>query len=308
MKHLLSLMDLSPVQTQELIDLAAQLKSDWKQGQLKPLLDRKVLVQIYEKPSLRTRVSFESAMIHLGGSGMFMSEKEAGLDGRESLEDVARVVSRFADVVVLRTFSQKMIEDFARVSNCPVVNGLSDDYHPCQALTDILTMQEHCGDIEGKTMVYLGDGNNVARSLAISCADMGVKFILCSPQGYQLEPEFAEILEKRVPGASYEVIEDPLEAVKNADVLYTDVWASMGQEKETAKRRVAFAPYQINAELLAAAPKSVKFMHCLPAKRGLEVTDDVMETPNSIVFDQAENRMHIARAVFAWLLKVSSDK
>ncbi|HCS50171.1 MAG TPA: ornithine carbamoyltransferase, partial [Planctomycetaceae bacterium] len=218
-------------------------------------------------------------------------------------EDVARVVSRFADVVVLRTFSQKMIEDFARVSSCPVVNGLSDDYHPCQALTDILTMQEHCGDIEGKTMVYLGDGNNVARSLAISCADMGVKFILCSPEGYKLEPEFAQLIEKRVPGASYEVIEDPQEAVKNADVLYTDVWASMGQEKETAKRRVAFAPYQINAELLEAAPKSVKFMHCLPAKRGLEVTDDVMETSNSIVFDQAENRMHIARAVFAWLLK-----
>jgi len=301
-KHLLSLLDLSPEETRDIIELTTRLKAQQTTGKLKPMLDRKVLVQIYEKPSLRTRVSFESAMIQLGGSGMFMSEKEAGLDGRESLEDVARVVSRFADVVVLRTFSQKMIEDFAAASTCPVINGLSDDYHPCQALTDLLTMREHCGDVAGKTMVYLGDGNNVAKSLAICCADMGVKFILSAPEGYQFDDEFGKIIKKRNAKASVTIEPDPKVAVKKADVVYTDVWASMGQEKESAKRKKIFAPYQINADLLKAAPKSVKFMHCLPAKRGLEVTDDVMESPNSIVFDQAENRMHVARGVFAWLM------
>lgn len=302
MQHLLSLFDVTPAETQELIDLSSRLKQEWKARTLQPLLPGRVLIQIYEKPSLRTRVSFESAMIHLGGAGMFMTEKEAGLRGRESLRDVARVVSRFADVIVLRTFSQQMIETFAAASRCPVINGLSDDFHPCQALTDLLTMQEHCGPVKGKTLVYLGDGNNVAKSLAICCADLGVKFVLASPKGYQLDRGFFEQVKQRNPRASLVIQPDPHKAVKNADVIYTDVWASMGQEEEAAERRRIFAPYQINRKLLAACPKTVKFMHCLPAKRGEEVTDELMDGKHSIVFDQAENRMHVARGLFARLL------
>ena len=303
MKHLLSLFDITPAQTAEIIELSATLKSEWKQRQLKPTLPGRVLLQIYEKPSLRTRVSFEAAMIHLGGSGLFMTEKEAGLHGRESLADVARVTSRFADVVVLRTFSHQLIEDFATVSSCPVINGLSDDFHPCQALTDLLTLQEATGDLSGKTMVYLGDGNNVAKSLAICCADMGVNFVLSAPDGYQIASSFFDKIRERVPGASLVREPDPIKAVKQADAVYADVWASMGQEAETEKRKKIFAPYQINTKLLAAAPQSAKFMHCLPAKRGLEVTDEIMDGPQSIVFDQAENRMHIARGLFSWLLE-----
>lgn len=302
MQHLLSLFDITPAQTRELLELSARLKQAWKTRTLTQPLPGRVLMQIYEKPSLRTRVSFEAAMIHLGGSGMFMSEKEAGLNGRESLSDVARVASRFADVIVLRTFSQQMIEEFAAHSSCPVVNGLSDDFHPCQALTDLLTLEEHCGPAKGKTFVYLGDGNNVARSLAICCADLGAKFVLSAPKGYQLDRSFFEEIKQRNPKASLVIQPDPHKAVKNADVIYTDVWASMGQEEEAAHRREVFAPYQINRKLLAACPKSVKFMHCLPAKRGEEVTDELMESKQSIVFDQAENRMHIARGLFAWLL------
>ena len=303
MKHLLSLFDITPAQTAEIIELSATLKSEWKQRQLKPTLPGRVLLQIYEKPSLRTRVSFEAAMVHLGGSGLFMTEKEAGLHGRESLADVARVTSRFADVVVLRTFSHQLIEDFATVSSCPVINGLSDDFHPCQALTDLLTLQEATGDLSGKTMVYLGDGNNVAKSLAICCADMGVNFVLSAPDGYQIASSFFDKIRERVPGASLVTEPDPVKAVKQADAVYADVWASMGQEAETEKRKKIFAPYQINTKLLAAAPQSAKFMHCLPAKRGLEVTDEIMDGPQSIVFDQAENRMHIARGLFSWLLE-----
>ncbi|WP_237227597.1 ornithine carbamoyltransferase [Rubinisphaera sp. JC750] len=302
MKHLLSLFEVTPSETETLLDLSAQLKTEWKQRTLKQTLPGRVLLQIYEKPSLRTRVSFESAMIHLGGAGMFMTEKEAGLRGRESLQDVAQVTSRFADVIVLRTFSQQLIEEFAAASRVPVINGLSDDFHPCQALTDLLTMREHCGDLKGKTLVYLGDGNNVAKSLAICCADVGVNFVLSSPKGYQIEPEFWDRLKQRNSKASFKTEADPKKAVAKADVVYTDVWASMGQEEEAAARRKIFAPYQINAELIAACPKSVKFMHCLPAKRGEEVTDEIMDGERSIVFDQAENRMHIARGVFAWLL------
>ena len=302
MKHLRSLFDITPAQTAELIQLSADLKADWKKRQLKQSLPGRVLLQIYEKPSLRTRVSFESAMVHLGGSGIFMTEKEVGFHGRESLEDIARVSSRFADAIVLRTFSQQVIDDFAAVSSCPVINGLSDDYHPCQALTDLLTLQEAAGDLKGKTLVYLGDGNNVARSLAICCADLGVNFVLSAPEGYQIEEEFYDRVRKRNPGASLITQADPIQAVQQADALYTDVWASMGQEEETEKRKKIFSAYQINSTLMNAAPEGVKFLHCLPAKRGLEVTDEVMDSENSIVFDQAENRMHIARGVFEWLL------
>ena len=304
MRHLTSLLELTPGEVRDVLAKSAQLKADYKAGKREQLFPGRVIVQIFEKPSLRTRTSFEAAMIHLGGSGMFMTEKEAGLHGRESTADIARVVSSMADVVTLRTFSQKLIEDFAAVSACPVINALSDASHPCQALTDILTMQEVCEeDVTGKTLVYVGDGNNVAVSLAEICAMLGVRFVCSSPTGYELDSALLPVLESKFPGAKLVLETDPAKAVKDADVIYTDVWASMGQESEKEARMQAFQDYQINEELLAKAPSSAKFMHCLPAKRGLEVTDGVMDGPACVAFQQAENRMHLAKGLIAWLLE-----
>ena len=302
MKHLLSLLELSPDDIRELFQLAADLKAKTKRGQRPALLQQRILTQVFEKPSLRTRVSFEAAMMQLGGSSIFLSAKDAGLQGRESLADVARVLSSYSDVVVLRTFSQKLIEDFASYSNCPVVNGLSDDHHPCQALTDLFTIQEVFGDLQ-RRLVYVGDGNNVAVSLAEICAQLDVPFTVCTPKGYELDAKLLADLKQRFPKADLSVTTDPKQAVKDADVIYTDVWASMGQESEAAQRNNVFAPYQINAPLMAAAPKTARFMHCLPARRGTEVTDDVMDGPQCLAFEQAENRMHMAKGLLAWLLK-----
>ncbi len=303
MKHLTSLLDWTPDQVRELLELTGKLKQDTQAGIRQPVLGGRVLVQIFEKPSLRTRVSFEAAMIQLGGSGMFMTEKDAGLNGRESLADVARVVTRMADIITLRTFSQTMIEEFASFAHCPVVNALSDERHPCQALTDLLTMQELLGDVTGKTLAYIGDGNNVAVSLATICAMLEVNFVIAHPEGYALPAGTFETLTKKFPKASLTVESDPVKAVKTADAIYTDVWASMGQEEESDTRQKVFAPFQINSKLLEKAPTHVKFLHCLPAKRGLEVTDDVMESHAQEVFMQAENRMHLAKGLFVTLLK-----
>ncbi|WP_459556165.1 ornithine carbamoyltransferase [Lacunimicrobium album] len=303
MKHLTSLLDWTPDEVKALLDLSRKLKQDAAAGIRQPLLDGYVLVQIFEKPSLRTRVSFEAAMIQLGGSGIFMTEKEAGLHGRESLADVARVVTRMADIITLRTFSQKMIEEFAQHASCPVINALSDDRHPCQALADILTMQELFGDVTGRTMVYVGDGNNVAISLATICAMTGVNFVISHPDGYAMPEKVIPDLLKRYPDAKLSVEKDPKKAVQNADAIYTDVWASMGQEEQSDTRSKVFQPYQINESLLKNAPSHAKFLHCLPAKRDQEVTDGVMEGHADSVFLQAENRMHLAKGLFAYLLK-----
>lgn len=304
MRHLTSLLELTPDEVRDILQNSAKLKADCQAGTRETLFPGRVIVQIFEKPSLRTRTSFEAAMIHLGGSGMFMTEKDAGFHGRESTADIARVVTSMADVVTLRTFSQKLIEDFAAVAACPVINALSDASHPCQALTDILTMQEVCGkEVAGKTLVYVGDGNNVAVSLAEICAMLGVRFVCSSPDGYELDSALIPVLESKFPGAELILESDPGKAVKDADVIYTDVWASMGQESEKEARIQAFQNYQINEELLAKAPSSVKFMHCLPAKRGLEVTDGVMDGPACVAFQQAENRMHLAKGLIAWLLE-----
>lgn len=302
MKHLVNLLDLSVDDIPAILDRAAALKAEWREGRRAPLLANKVLAQVFEKPSLRTRVSFEAAMQQLGGSGIFMSSKDAGLGGRESIEDVARVLTSYCDVLVLRTFSHELIETFARVGRCPVINGLSDVSHPCQALTDLFTMQEVCGSLSGKTLTYIGDGNNVAVSLAEACAMLGVVFVIAAPPGYQLPESFFQGLQQLYPGCSVSQTDDPHAAVRNADVIYTDVWASMGQEAEKEERAKAFANYQVNGALLRSAPKSAKFMHCLPARRGLEVTDEVMDSPQSVVFEQAENRMHLAKGLFVWQL------
>jgi ornithine carbamoyltransferase len=302
MKHLTSLFDLTTADVTEIFETVGKLKSQLKSGERPALLQGHVLTQIFEKPSLRTRVSFESAMAQLGGSGIFFTAKDAGMNGRESTEDVARVLSGYADVIVLRTFSQKLIEKFAAAASCPVVNGLSDDFHPCQALTDFFTMQEVFGGLGDQRLVYVGDGNNVVQSLAIAAAMLNVPFTVSSPAGYEVSSDFLQDLNQRFPNAEIVLEADPHSAVADAGVIYTDVWASMGQESESDTRKQAFASYQVNSALLQSAPDGCKFMHCLPAKRGIEVTDEVIDGPNSIVFQQAENRMHLAKGLFVWLL------
>jgi ornithine carbamoyltransferase len=258
---------------------------------------------LFEKPSLRTRNSFEAAMIHLGGSGIFLTTAEAGLNGRESLPDVAKVLSSFSDIITMRTFSQKLIEDVARYSSCPVINGLSDERHPCQAMTDLLTIRETFGHLKDLHLVFVGDGNNVSMSLAIASAMTGMRLTLAAPKGFEFEASFLELMAEKFPAHRVTQSNDPKFAVKSADLVYTDVWASMGQEDDAERRKKAFASFQVNEALMAAAPKSAKFMHDLPAKRGLEVTDDVMDGNQSIVFQQAENRMHLAKGLFVWLLE-----
>ena len=304
MQHLLSLRDLTPSQVQQILSRTAELKSQLKAGDRKPVLQGRVLTQVFEKPSLRTRVSFEAAIGQLGGYSIFLSGKEAGLEGRESTADVARVIGGYSDVIALRTFSQELIELFAEESGCHVINALSDASHPCQALTDIFTMQEAFGDVTGRTLTYVGDGNNVAVSLATICAQLYIHFVIAAPEGYQLKESFFDGLRKEYSSASLTQTTDPHAAVANADVIYTDVWASMGQESEKSAREKVFADYQCNAALLASAPSEARFLHCLPARRGLEVTDDVIDGPQSLAFPQAENRMHLAKGVLAWLLDV----
>jgi len=301
-RHLTSLDELTSGELHEILRTAAELKQNYKEDNRPALYPGRVLAQLFEKPSLRTRNSFEAAMINLGGGGIFLTMKEAGLDGRESLADVATVLSSYSDVITMRTFSQQLIEDFTRYSSCPVINALSDERHPCQALTDLLTIQEQVGNLEGVHLVFVGDGNNVAKSLAVAAGLTGMKFTLAVPDGFEFSDEFLADVTARYPESDIQQTSYANEAVATADFVYTDVWASMGQEAEAERRIKAFDGYQVNSELMELAPSTAKFMHDLPAKRGLEVTDDVMDGPQSVVYQQAENRMHLARGLFAWLL------
>jgi ornithine carbamoyltransferase len=303
MKHLTSLLDLTSEELTAILDKAAELKAKFRNGDRPQLYPGRVLAQLFEKPSLRTRNSFEAAMIHLGGSGIFLTTAEAGLNGRESLPDVAKVLSSFSDIITMRTFSQKLIEDVARYSSCPVINGLSDERHPCQAMTDLLTIRETFGHLKDLHLVFVGDGNNVSMSLAIASAMTGMRLTLAAPKGFEFETSFMELMAEKFPAHRVTQTNDPKFAVKSADLVYTDVWASMGQEDDAERRKKAFASFQVNEALMAAAPKSARFMHDLPAKRGLEVTDGVMDGDQSIVFQQAENRMHLAKGLFVWLLE-----
>lgn len=303
MRHLTKLLSLSPADVDEIFTLSADLKSRYQQGERPALLSGRVITQVFEKPSLRTRVSFEAAIMQLGGGSIFLSAHDAGLNGRECLGDVARVLCGYSDAIVLRTFSQSLIEEFAARSACPVINGLSDESHPCQALTDLFTMQEVFGSVKGRRLVYMGDGNNVAASLVVAAAMLGVSMTVCAPPGYELDADFLGDLARRIPTADIAVESDPQKAVARADVIYTDVWASMGQEAEVEQRKRIFAPYQINEKLMERAPAECRFMHCLPARRGNEVTDAVLDGPQSIVFQQADNRMHLAKGLLLWLLR-----
>ncbi len=302
MRHFLDLLDLTPKEMAFLLEKTAQLKKAHERGRRKPFLLGRVLGLVFEKPSLRTRVSFQTAMAQLGGASVFLAGTEVGLGSRESVPDFARVVSRYVDAVVLRTFHHGTVEAFAAYSSCPVINGLSDYYHPCQALADLFTMQEVFKKLTGRTLVFVGDGNNVARSLAIGCGKVGVRFVLAAPEGYGFDESFLKLYHQHLPKGELLQNGEPRKAVRSADVIYTDVWTSMGQEQEQDRRLRRFAPYQVNADLLALAPSHARVMHCLPAHRGQEVTSDVLDGDRSIVFDQAENRMHAQKALLVWLL------
>jgi ornithine carbamoyltransferase len=302
MRHFINLLELRAEQIRTLLKEALRLKKAHLRGKDKPSLTGRVLGMLFEKPSLRTRVSFQAAMAQLGGASVFLSGTEVGLGQRETIADFARVLSQYVDGVVLRTFSHQTVEVFAQHATCPVINGLSDYYHPCQALGDLLTLVEEFGDPAEHTVVFVGDGNNVARSLAIGCAKLGIHFVLAAPEGYRFDRPFREQYARHFPEAQLVETGDARKAVRAADVIYTDVWASMGQESESGKRRKVFAAYQVNAELAKHAPAHVRLMHCLPAHRGEEITPEVLDSDRSIVFRQAGNRMHAQKALLQWLL------
>ena len=305
MRHLNSLLDMNPADVEAIFAVSHELKARNAKGDRPQLLQGRVLTQVFEKPSLRTRLSFDAAMMQLGGNSIFLSAQEAGIGGREAVKDVARVIGGYSDVIALRTFSQKLIDNFIEFSGAAVINGLSDERHPCQALTDLFTMRETFGDLRNQKIAFVGDGNNVANSLAIAAAICGVAMSVCAPPGYRLDEDFLKKLKKQFPTANVTQTDDFKSALKDASVVYTDVWTSMGQEAEESQRRQVFGPFQVNAKLMKLAPKTARFMHCLPAKRGLEVTDDVIDGPQSITFEQAENRMHLAKGLILWVLEKS---
>jgi ornithine carbamoyltransferase len=304
MRHFLHIADYSPKDLQYLLDLAVQLKKERQRGSNQPRLKGKVLGMVFQKPSLRTRVSFDMAMRHLGGEALYLSPDEIGLGKRESVADVARVLSGYVDAIMARTFAHQHILDLAQWASVPIINGLTDYNHPCQALADALTIQEHKGRLKGLRVSYVGDGFNVAVSLLHICTKLGAHFTIASPRDYALAARAVELGREfaRESGSQITLLDDPRVAVRDADVIYTDTWTSMGQEAEVAKRRAAFAGYTVNAEMLALAHQEAIVLHCLPAHRGEEITDEVMDGPQSVVFPQAENRMHAQKAILVHLL------
>jgi ornithine carbamoyltransferase len=302
MRHFLNLIDISIEDLTRLLDEADRLKAARARGIPTNSLAGKVIALIFEKPSMRTRVSFEAGVAQLGGTAMFLPGNEVGLGWRESLADFARTMSRYADAMILRVYKHETVAEVARHATIPVVNGLCDLSHPCQALADLMTIREQFGTIQGRTVAFVGDGNNVARSLAVGCGKLGATFVLACPVGYGFDERFKKLYREKVACTLPVEVNDPLAAVRGADVVYTDVWTSMGQEAEREERLKRFAAFQVNDKLLAAAP-GCKVMHCLPAHRGEEITDEVVDGPQSVVFEQAENRLHAQKALLEWLLK-----
>ena len=308
-KDLISIHDLEIGEVALILDVAAKLKRKQKKGEPHQYLKGKSLAMLFSKASTRTRTSFEVGFYQLGGHPIYLSDDASQIGRGEPVKDTARVLSRFVDGIMIRTFSHESVIELAKYASIPVINGLTDLLHPCQALTDMFTIQEKMKVLKGRKMVYVGDGNNMAHSLMYACAKVGMNMVCACPKGYQPDPHvLAEAQEDAAhAGCTITVEEDVMKAVKGADVLYTDTWASMGQEEEHDARKKIFAPYQINAELLAAARPEAIVMHCLPAYRGEEITDDVIEGPQSVVFDQAENRMHTIKAVMLATLRVSAE-
>lgn len=304
MKHLLTIADMTVEEFEKILSLTEKLKKQLKTGVANRTLEGKTLGMIFAKSSTRTRVSFEVGISQLGGMGLFLNSADIQLGRGESIYDTANVLSRYLNGIMIRTFKQSDVEDLAKYGSIPVINGLTDDHHPCQALADLFTIYEHKGSLKGKKLAYIGDGNNVAHSLAEACAKAGMHFAIAAPKGYMCNQEIMEnaAAQAKLTGGSILQTEDPVEAIKNADAVYTDTWVSMGQESEKAERVKIFMPYQVNEKLFANAKEDAIFMHCLPAYRGYEVTEGVIDGKNSVIFDEAENRLHAQKAVMAALM------
>ena len=303
-KDLITIQNLSAREIKEIFDLTDKRKKNRKK--FSKVLAGKTLALIFQKPSNRTRVSFEVGMYQLGGNAVYLSPNEINLGVREAVKDVAKTLSRYIDGIVLRTFEHKNVVELAEHSDKPVINGLSDFSHPCQALADVYTVKEKLKKTKGVTLAYVGDGNNVCNSLLFTCSKVGMNINVATPKGYEVIQEVVLGAQKtaQLSGSKIKILNDPFEAVKDADVIYTDVWTSMGQENESQERKKIFKDYQINDKLVKLAKKNVLIMHCLPAHRGEEITDEVIDSPNSVVFDEAENRMHVQKAVLIKLLGV----
>jgi ornithine carbamoyltransferase len=302
MKDFISINECSAEELLGLLDESAELKKLYKSGGRDVCLTGKVLAMLFEKPSLRTRISFHVAMTDLGGSAIYVKPEDiGGIGKREPVKDMARVLSRYVDGIMARTFEHSTVTELAEFATVPVINALTDWSHPCQAMADVLTIKEHLGRLEGVKVAYIGDGNNVARSLAFACAKLGMKMVIATPAGYELDAETIETA-NRISAGSVRQINEPGRAVSGADIIYTDTWVSMGQESEKKKRLKDFKGFQVDAKLVKLAGDGVKVMHCLPAYRGFEITDDVVESKNSIIFDQSENRLHFQRALLKKLM------
>ncbi|MBI3158357.1 MAG: ornithine carbamoyltransferase [Chloroflexi bacterium] len=304
MKDFIGIADHSPADLQAMLDLAVELKKEHQAGGNKPRLQGKTLAMVFQKPSLRTRVSFDMAMRHLGGDALYLSPAEIGLGQRESIADVARVLSGYVDAIMARVFDHAHVLQLAEWAGVPVINGLSDYNHPCQGMADALTIQEEFGALKGINVTYIGDGNNVAVSLMHICAKLGANFTIANPAGYAIVPGAVDLAKQFAAesGSALTFIEDPHAAVKNVDVIYTDTWTSMGQEEEARKREAVFPPYQVNPQLVSEASKRAIVLHCLPAHRGQEITDEVADGPHSRLFPQAHNRLHAQKAILVKLL------
>ncbi|MHC4265590.1 MAG: ornithine carbamoyltransferase [Planctomycetota bacterium] len=302
MKDFICISDCSLEQLTELLQLSERLRDLYKENNRDLCLAGKTLIMLFEKPSLRTRMSFEVAMTNLGGQAIYVKPEDiGGIGKREPVKDIGRVLSRYADGIMARTFEHDTVCELAACSTVPVINALTDWSHPCQAMADVLTIQQHYSTIEGIKLAFVGDGNNVARSLAFASAKLGMKMAIAAPKGYELDVETIEKANS-ISANSITQTNDPVQAVADADIVYTDTWVSMGQEDEMQQRQKDFEGFQINAELLKSAPSSAKIMHCLPAHRGCEISDEAAESDNSIIFDQAENRLHFQRALLKKLL------
>lgn len=301
MRHLVTLRDVTTEEIQRIFALTADLKAKFLKGIREPILPGRVMALMFEKPSLRTRVSFEACMAHLGGSSMMLGD-DVGFGKRERIDDFSRVLSEYVDVLVMRCKQHDTVVQVAKYASCSVINGLTDLAHPCQALADLYTLNSHVKSLHQAKLAWVGDANNVVRSLALACGKLGVHLAVATPKGYEFSADFLTDLNQECPGMNLTLTNDPVEAVRDASAVYTDVWASMGQEKEQQQRRNDFAPYQVNRKLMAAAPADALFMHCLPARRGEEVTDEVMDSPHSVIVEQAGNRMHVQKGILAWLL------
>ena len=300
MRHFRSLFDINEDEFRNILDLSHQLKRDWKIGIRPPLLAQRSVALLFEKPSLRTRLSFEAGMTQLGGSTIYLSE-DVGWQTRESTADFVRVLAEYCDIIVCRTFSHATVEELAGFNALPVINGLTDLSHPCQAMADVMTMEEIAGNLRGKQVTFVGDANNVCRSLAAASLMAGMRFRLLGAEPYYFEPAWLQKVKARIPTADIEQSADPDEALREADFVYTDVWTSMGQEAESEMRRKVFAPLQVSTSLMKKAPPHCRVLHCLPARRGEEITDEVIDSANSSVIQQAGNRMHLQKGLLVWL-------